>query len=122
MFPTASIHVNREFKDKCWKTVTDSILKEYKGRHRRRKVSLVNTLKKNFGIKKPACKKDYLEDVDCICLSKKLKTLMNLNRYYAMRTDETNVHRPLEDYTESESENDFIMEERNCKVFICCLF
>ena len=29
---------------------------------------------------------------------------MNLNRYYQMRASETTVHKPLEDYTESDSE------------------
>ena len=56
--------------------------------------------------------KEYLEDHGDLSLSNKLNNLINLNRYYQMRASETNVHRPLEDYTDSDSNPDFNNEER----------
>ena len=44
--------------------------------------------------------------------------LSSYNTYYRVRPGENYVNRPLEDFTESESENPIIKQERYCKFTI----
>ena len=48
-------------------------------------------------------------------VSEKLKTLASYNKYYRVRPNENYVNRPLEEYTDGESENPIIKRERFCK-------